>query len=169
MSAGVQSMIADPRYMAKNEDGKPEWWNSDHWATPPEMVRELEREFGSFDLDPCCVPDTAKAVRYYTEADDGLAKPWFGRVFLNPPYSKPAPWLEKAIAETSAGRADLVVALLPASTDTRWFHTLVKDRAEIRFIQGRVRFYGWQRTPITAPKAPSIYAIYRRTTPETKA
>lgn len=156
-------MSADPRYMQKNTDGRPEWWNSDHWATPPQVVSILELEFGRFDLDPCCVPDTAKAPRFYTPADDGLRQPWFGRVFLNPPYSKPAPWLEKAIAETKReGGADLVIALLPASTDTRWFHRLVKERAEIRFIQGRVRFFGWQRTPITSPKAPSIFAIYRR-------
>lgn len=156
-------MSADPRYMPKNDEGRPEWWNSDHWATPPKMVAALELEFGPFDLDPCCVPDTAKAPTFYTPDVDGLSLPWFGRVFLNPPYSKPGTWLEKAIAEVERpGGADLVVALLPASTDTRWFHSLVKDRAEIRFILGRVRFFGWQRTPITAPKAPSIYAIYRR-------
>lgn len=149
--------------MKTDQEGKPEWWNSDHWATPWPIVRHLEMEFGAFDLDPCCVVDTAKAPKFYTQADDGLTQPWFGRVFLNPPYSKPAPWLEKAIAETSTGGADLVVALLPVSSDTRWFHSLVKDRAEIRFIRGRVRFFGWQRTPITSPKAPSMFAIYRRT------
>lgn len=155
--------MADARHKKSAQEGRPEWWNSDHWATPPELVRALEAEFGPFDLDPCCLPDTAKAPRYYTEADNGLLRPWFGRVFLNPPYSKPSIWLEKAISETTTtGGADLVVALLPVSSDTRWFHRLVIDKAEIRFIQGRVRFLGWERTPIPAPKAPSLYAIYRR-------
>jgi len=49
--------MADARYMPKNIEDRPEWWNSDHWATPWPMVRELEAEFESFDLDPCCLPD----------------------------------------------------------------------------------------------------------------
>lgn len=153
--------MSDARYMEKTLEGRPEWWNSDHWATPWPLVRGLEAEFGAFDLDPCCLPDTAKAPKFFTPEDDGLSKPWHGRVFLNPPYSKPAPWLEKAIHETTAGNAELVVALIPVSSDTRWFHRLVKGRAEIRFIQGRVKFIGWQRTPIPSPKAPSLCAIYR--------
>lgn len=141
---------------------KPEWWSSDHWSTPPAFVADLEHEFGSFHLDPCCRVETAKAPVFYTEKDDGLVHPWQGRVFLNPPYSKPAPWLKKAYEETTTGLADLVVALLPVRTDTRWFHTLVKDRAQLRFIQGRIKWIGWQGTPIPAPKDPSMLAIYRR-------
>ena len=83
---------------------------------------------------------------------------------MNPPYSKPAPWLEKAYKETVSGRADLVVALLPVRTDTRWFHSLVLGRAEIRFIKGRIKWIGWQGTPIPAPKDPSMFAIYRSPT-----
>lgn len=157
--------MSDPRFMTSTPEGKPEWWSSDHWATPWPIVRQLEMEFGVFDLDPCCVPDTAKVPRYYTEDDDGLALPWFGRVFLNPPYSKPAPWLEKAIAETRSRSTALVIALLPVATDTSWFHDLVQGHAEIRFIKRRVRFFGWQNTPITSPKSPSMFAIYRRSAP----
>lgn len=140
---------------------KPENWTSDCWATPLEIVQKLEKEFGVFDLDPCCYPNTAKAKKFYTPAEDGLSQPWLGRVFLNPPYSKPAPWLQKALSETACGNATLVVALLPVSTDTKWFHRFVKDRAQVRFIQGRVRFLGWQGTPIPAPKRPSMFAVYR--------
>jgi phage N-6-adenine-methyltransferase len=140
---------------------KPVWWSSDHWATPPSLVAELEAEFGRFDLDPCCRAETAKAPAFYTEADDGLSKPWHGTVFLNPPYSKPAPWLRKAIEETTSGAAVLVVALLPVRTDTRWFHALVKGRAEIRFIQGRIKWIGWQGTPIPHPQDPNMVAFYR--------
>lgn len=154
--------MSDPRFMPKAVAGKPEGWTSDQWSTPWPVVHDLEREFGSFDLDPCCMEATAKAPVFYTPREDGLSREWRGRVFMNPPYSKPVPWLEKAIAETTEGRADLVVALIPVSTDTRWFHRLVKDHAELRFIQGRVRFIGWQGTPIQAPKAPSMFAIYRR-------
>ena len=140
---------------------KPDWWSSDHWETPMQLVRDLESEFGAFDLDPCCRPENAKAPRYYTKADDGLSKSWIGRVFLNPPYSKPAPWLAKAIMETTSGSCSLVVALLPVRTDTRWFHSLVKDRAQIRFIQGRIKWIGWEGTPIPSPKDPNMLALYR--------
>lgn len=125
-------------------------------------MRNLENEFGRFDLDPCCMPRTAKARCFFTPAIDGLAQPWHGRVFLNPPYSKPAPWLEKAAHEVGVGRADLVIALLPASTDTAWFHELVKTRAEVRFLRGRVKFLGWRGTPIGSPKMASMLAIYRQ-------
>lgn len=140
---------------------RPSWWTSDHWSTPPALIARLEMEFGSFDLDPCCRAETAKAPVFYTEAENGLTREWHGHVFLNPPYSKPAPWLAKALEETSAGRAHLVVALLPVRTDTRWFHELVKGRAELRFLQGRIKWIGWQGTPIPAPKDPSMLALYR--------
>jgi phage N-6-adenine-methyltransferase len=123
----------------------------------------MAREFGPFDLDPAAQPHTAKASRYFTPDEDGLSRPWFGRVWLNPPYSKPRPWCEKAREETTNGNAEIVVMLLPASVDTRWFHEAVLPYAELRFIRGRVRFVGWEGTPIPSPKAPSIVAIYRRT------
>jgi phage N-6-adenine-methyltransferase len=140
---------------------KPPWWTSDHWATPESLVRDLEAEFGRFDLDPCCRIETAKAPLCFTEEDDGLAQEWFGRVFMNPPFSKPAPWLTKAAKEVADRRARLVVALLPVRTDTRWFHDLVLGKAELRFVKGRIKWIGWQGTPIPAPKDPSMFAIYR--------
>lgn len=141
---------------------KPSWWTSDHWSTPWEIVHELEKEFGTFDLDPCCRDETAKAVRYYTPKHNGLSIPWSGRVFMNPPYSRPAPWLEKAHQAVTKEAADVVVALLPVRTDTRWFHQLVWGKAELRFIKGRIKWLGWQGTPIPNPKDPSMFAIYRR-------
>lgn len=139
---------------------RPTWWSSDHWATPPELVAKWEYDYGHFDLDPCCRPETAKAKKFYTEQDDGLAQPWNGRVFLNPPYSKPAPWLAKAWEEVTSGRADMVVSLLPVRTDTRWFHDLVLPFASLVFLRGRIKWLGWQGTPIPSPKDPSMLAIF---------
>lgn len=136
-------------------------WSSDDWATPASLVRELETEFGDFSLDPCCHPATAKAKRFYTREDDGLAQPWFGRVFLNPPYSGPRPWLERAVSATKIGEAELVVALLPAAVDTGWFHDVVLPHAELRWLRGRVRFIGWLGTPLPQPIAPNFLAIFR--------
>jgi phage N-6-adenine-methyltransferase len=143
---------------------KPEGWTSDKWTTPWPIVNELEQDFGPFDLDPCAEPHTAKAPTYYTIDDNGLTRPWFGRVFINPPYSRIGPWCERAIAETTTpGPVSTVVMLLPVATDTAWFHDLVWPYAELRFKRGRIRFLGWQGTPIPAPRAPSLFAIYHRT------
>ena len=141
---------------------RPSWWSSDEWETPAEFVAKQAAEFGSFTLDPCCRRENAKASQFFTKEDDGLAQLWTGRVWLNPPYSAPAPWLRKAIASVARPGCALVVALLPARTETGWFHDLViGGAAEIRFVRGRLRFLGWERTPIPAPRNPSLLAIYR--------
>lgn len=134
-------------------------WSTDHWATPWATVRGAEAYYGAtFDLDPCCTSLSAKAPYYYTEEDDGLALPWFGRVFLNPPYSNITPWLERALEERD--HYEYVLALLPACTDTSWFHELVMPYAAIAFIRGRIEFHA-PRARIARPKTPSIWALYQ--------
>jgi hypothetical protein len=88
-----------------------------------------------------------------------LAQPWAARTWCNPPYSQKEKWLRKAILE--AQRGCLVVCLLPANTDTAWFHDLVLGKAEVRFFRGRIRFIGWKGTPIEQPRNGSLLAIYR--------
>lgn len=139
---------------------KPEWWTSDEWATPQSVVDMLGREFGPFDLDACCRPETAKASMYYTKASDGLTAHWFGCVYVNPPYSDPGPWIRRAVAAVGAGDARRVVMLLPASTDTNWFHDDVLPNADVYFVRGRIKFLGWQGAPIGSPKAGSIVAVF---------
>jgi len=114
--------------------------NGRHWATPPEVFEPLHAEF-DFTLDPCATAETAKCGRFYAEADDGLAQSWLGeRVFMNPPYGREVyAWTRKAREE--AARGALVVGLLPASTDLRWWHEdVVGHAAEVRYLRGRVRF-----------------------------
>ena len=113
--------------------------NGRHWATPPEVFDPLNAEFG-FTLDPCATPETAKCALFFTEADDGLARDWgTQRVFMNPPYGREIyAWTKKA-REAADGGA-LVVGLLPASTDLKWWHDDIVGRAEVRYIRGRVRF-----------------------------
>lgn len=110
-----------------------------HWETPPEIFGPLNAEF-AFTLDPCATPATAKVARYFTEADDGLAKSWRGeRVFMNPPYGREVyAWTRKAREEATRGAT--VVGLLPASCDLAWWHEDVMGFAEVRYIRGRVRF-----------------------------
>jgi site-specific DNA-methyltransferase (adenine-specific) len=114
--------------------------NGRHWATPPEIFDPLNEEF-NFTLDPCATPETAKCERFFTEEDDGLAQDWGSeRVFMNPPYGKEVyAWTFKA--RESARKGALVVGLLPASLDLKWWHEDVLGWAsEVRCIRGRVRF-----------------------------
>lgn len=140
----------------------PAWWSTDEWATPQEEVDRFEQEFGVFALDPCATASNARGEAYYDQEMNGLAQAWFGRVWLNMPYSDPGPWLQKAVQEWQAGRVELIVACLPAATDTAWFHDWVLPYAELRFRRGRIRFLDWTGRPRGTPKAGTIYAVYRR-------
>ena len=104
------------------------------WSTPKGVYQSLNKEF-HFDDDPCPLDAAARALY----SDDGLARPWGERVFINPPYGKAiTPWLQRAYEEGQAGK--LVVCLIPSRTDTRWFHDYVMKAEEIRFIKGRLKF-----------------------------
>jgi len=102
---------------------------SDNWATPKEFYKKLDQEF-NFTLDPCPL----------SPIFDGLKIDWSGRVFVNPPYSNQRAFFEKAIQELDKGNIELAVFLLPARTDTRFFHDLIYNKYEIRFIKGRLKF-----------------------------
>lgn len=106
---------------------------TDDWLSPPEIIDAL----GSFDLDPCTpivMPWRTAAARF-TIIDDGLFQQWFGRVWMNPPYSKLLPWMHK-MSEHGNG-----VVLLPSKTDTKAFHTHIFPKADsIFFFQGRLTF-----------------------------
>lgn len=113
---------------------------TDEWPTSQKTFDELDREF-DFTLDPCSTHDNAKCARHFTKEDDGLAQSWAGEtVFCNPPYGREIRhWIRKAY--TSAQEGATVVALIPARTDTRYWHQYIQDRAdEIRFVPGRLRF-----------------------------
>jgi len=135
-------------------------WTPDHWATPWPLVRELEEEFGPFELDPAANSENAKAPLYFTEAQDGLCQPWApARCFLNPPYSDVAPWIRKAVDEARAGA--LVVALVAVRTDRDWWHDVLMPSAEIRFRRGRQRFIGPDGTTIGRPVYASAVCVFR--------
>lgn len=123
---------------------------------PPRFFEEINEEF-NFNLDPCSTDENHKCDSYYTMADNGLEKDWSGnRVFCNPPYSNIATWVEKCYRE---GHKDntLVVMLIPARTDTKYFHDYILHRAEIRFVRGRLKFGDGKNS---AP-FPSMLVIFR--------
>jgi len=129
------------------------------WATPQNLFDRLDAEF-QFNLDPCALPKSAKCARYFTPDDDGLSQPWEGRVFMNPPYGRSIGlWTRRAVQMVRAGVSEVVVGLVPARTDTRWWNRDVLEAREIRFIEGRVRFGGAQHG---AP-FPSAVVIWENT------
>lgn len=129
---------------------------TDEWPTPAAFFADLDREF-HFTLDPCATRWNAKCARYFTRADDGLARDWGARtVFCNPPYGRTVgAWVRKCHAAAQAGAT--VVLLIPARTDTRYFHEWIYGKAELRFVRGRLKFGdGTQSAPF-----PSLLAIFR--------
>lgn len=116
---------------------------SQNWATPEAVYRALDEEF-SFTLDPCPLR---------SDGIEGLMLSWAGqRVYCNPPYGRGvARWLDKAPEATVA------VYLLPARTDTAWWHKYAPLASEVRFIRGRLKFGGAQ---YDAP-FPSVVLVFR--------
>ena len=120
--------------------------NTGDWYTPPEIVEAVRDLFdGRIDLDPCSNSHEAPnvpALVHFTREDDGLSRPWSGRVYLNPPYGKGiGPWIEKVREEHEAGRVTAAVVLVKAATDTRWFRVL-SERYPRCEVAGRLKFSG---------------------------
>ena len=111
---------------------------TDLHATPQDFFDRLDAEFG-FDLDVCASPENAKCTIYFTKEDDGLSRDWTGVVWLNPPYGREiGRWLRKA-NESVKDNGATVVCLVPARTDTNWWHEYV-IKHEVRFVRGRLKF-----------------------------
>ena len=125
---------------------------SDDWSTPKDFYEKLDKEF-SFTFDPCPLRSEDKNAMFID---------WKGRVFCNPPYSNIRNFLEKGVLEIKRGNAEKVVFLIPARTDTKWFHDLVYGKAEIRFIKGRLKFGDAKDN---AP-FPSMLVIYQKKVPK---
>lgn len=129
---------------------------TDMWSTPQYIFDELNLEF-SFDVDVCATKENAKVDKYYTKEDDGLKQKWDGTVWCNPPYGRQISfWVEKAYKSFLDGST--VVMLLPARTDTKWFHEFIYNKAEIRFLKGRLKF---GESKNSAP-FPSMVVIFQK-------
>lgn len=128
----------------------------DSWCTPQYLFDSLNREF-HFELDACATAENAKCKKYFSVQEDSLMQPWARSTFCNPPYGKPiSKFVYKASQEAKSGK--IVVMLLPARTDTEWFHRYcLNPRVELRFLKGRMHFNdGKGRSPF-----PSMVVIFR--------
>lgn len=129
----------------------------DEWLTPPSILDAL----GQFDLDPCAPINRPwpTAAQHYTIADDGLVKPWFGRVWCNPPYGQPAvvgPWLNRMVLHNQG------TLLIFARVETDLFFKMVWERASaVLFLRGRLSFHHVDGTKAPANAgAPSVLVAY---------
>ena len=116
---------------------------SDLWETPIDLFDSLNSEF-HFDLDPCSTDFNCKCLNHFTELDDGLSKDWLCNcAFVNPPYSRVKDWVLKCF-ENQKNLICRSVLLVPARTDTSWFHDYIYKNpyCEIRFLRGRLKFGG---------------------------
>jgi phage N-6-adenine-methyltransferase len=130
---------------------------TDLWSTPQEFFDLCDKKY-SFTLDVCATDENAKCTRFFTIEDDGLKQTWDGRVWMNPPYGRGiGDWVKKAYL-SSLDTAEIVVCLLPARTDTKWFHEHCL-KGEVKFIKGRLKFGGCKNS---AP-FPSMLVIFKKT------
>lgn len=129
------------------------------WSTPQHFFDQLEEKFGKFTLDPCANSSNYKVKNRFTEKDNGLKQDWSGNnVFMNPPYGRVIKhWIKKAHEE---GQKDntTVVALIPARTDTRYWHDYVMKSHSIYFVKGRLKFGNGENS---AP-FPSAVVIFKQ-------
>ena len=132
------------------------------WCTPQQFFDELDAEF-HFVLDAAATHQNSKCKRCFTPEDDGLIQngDMGGAVYCNPPYGKEIGlWVKKAYEEAQKGTT--IVMLIPARTDTKYFHEYIYHKAEIRFVKGRLKFTDENGTPKGTAPFPSMVVIYNR-------
>ena len=132
---------------------------TDQWATPQDFFDKLNKEF-AFTLDPCADENNHKCCKYFTKEEDGLLQDWAGEtVFCNPPYGRTIQhWVKKCHDEVYLKQCSCAVMLIPARTDTTWFHQYIYGKAKIRFVKGRLKF----GDSVNSAPFPSMVVIFKK-------
>ncbi len=116
--------------------------NKQDWATPDYIFEWADEKFGPITLDVCATANNTKCSTYFSTEVDGLVMDWHGTCWMNPPYGADIThWVKKAAEESRTGQTK-VIGLLPARTDTKWWHDYVAPYCNIYFLQGRIKFKG---------------------------
>ena len=128
---------------------------TDLWYTPQDFFKKYDDVY-KFETDVCATDDNAKCAKYYTEEMDGLSQEWRGVCWMNPPYGRTiGKWMKKAYESSLSGAT--VVCLVPARTDTNWWHDYAM-KGDIEFIKGRLKFGGSKNS---AP-FPSAVVVFKQ-------
>jgi len=116
--------------------------DSTEWSTPDNFYNMLNTKFGPLTLDVCAATNNTKCAKYFTTRENGLEQDWSGNIcFMNPPYGRNSAnkWVAKAYQESLKDNT-IVVCLLPARTDNKWFNNYCMKAKEIYFVKGRLKF-----------------------------
>ena len=128
---------------------------TDLWYTPQDFFKKYDDVY-KFETDVCATDDNTKCAKYYTEEMDGLSQEWRGVCWMNPPYGRTiSKWMKKAYESSLSGAT--VVCLVPARTDTNWWHDYAM-KGDIEFIKGRLKFGGSKNS---AP-FPSAVVVFKQ-------
>lgn len=133
-----------------------------YWETPQDFFEDLNKDY-DFSFDLAASKDNAKCDNFFCEEDDSLTKDWHelkGNLFLNPPYGRELKkWIKKAYEESLKKTDGCIVLLIPARTDTSYWHDFIFGKAQIKFLRGRLKFELNGEAKDSAP-FPSAIVIY---------
>ena len=134
---------------------------TEEWETPVDLFDRLHAIY-HFQLDACASATNAKCRQFFTRSDDALVQSWaqYGRVWMNPPYGRQIGQFMKKACEKSQ-KGSLVVALVPARTDTKWWHNWIAGKADTLFLHGRLRYLDVSKSEQHAAPFPSVLIIYQ--------
>ena len=127
--------------------------NTDLWSTPRDFFDDYNAIY-QFDVDVCATAENALCAKFYSPEDNGLSKEWHGVCWMNPPYGREiGKWMKKAYESSLHGAT--VVCLVPARTDTAWWHDYAM-KGNIEFIRGRLKF-GSSKNSAPFPSAVVVF------------
>jgi ParB-like chromosome segregation protein Spo0J len=147
----IQSGLAPQKAIAKAKPHVSHNSGDNEWYTPAPFIKAAREAMGGIDVDPASCPlanETVEAAKYYTAEDDGLTRPWVGRVWLNPPYAQPLirQFCEGLVKRYQEGEVRAACVLVNNGTETAWGQALLSHAAAVCFPKSRIKFYSPEGT-----------------------